>query len=1106
MARCTLLLEVRDAEIHGTLSRDGQALAQAGPLDLVPSNVTEAIFRQLLLAPDKRRLLPAAHVKAAGERFWAALQSLGEALLTELAAGPVDLTIQSTDTGILNLPWEALRPEGQGAPVRSGRMEVLRCVAPLAADAGPSPSPMLVTLSRQVEELDAWQQPILEALSAPARAGRVALRFEQDGGLDFCEAEGLDPESAPSDTSVVDSVGAPARLLERAAAAHRGRALSLHAALDAEDHAQWLHGLCGALTQGHDLFGALRAARAALEESPGFAWMQPIAVAHTHAGPTQAAPPVPEPLRLRQAQLAELRHALVIGESVLIQGPPAQAEPLLAQALEGIPHVVLPPRHEGLADELAMALGVRRTLGPGADQAYRADLRAALAGRPVIALANTPGSLVPELGALSSLGATLAICSEEPVESVDTRVLSPGPLNPTELLRLKLSEPIFAAMTPELWEAVVEACDGQESLLGLLPTWLGADPSRVSELQPALEVLPMLQGDLPDVVRIALHSAGGMDLSEATWKGSPLPFDALRAAGWMRRTLLGWRTLPDLPLNGALAHLAPADQRATGLAALERVEQALEAGLEAVRDRVQGTASQAAIALAQELLRTARPETTAQQAASVPILAELATAHEQLNEHQMALAALENAAAWAPEDPVIQRRLGAALGRNGEFQRALSILGPLEQDPEALLETALLTQACGDLERSDAEILAMLERASEAADPSADPALAAEILGHRARLSADPIQKRALAQARVDLDPTPQALAERADLHRQDGELDKAGAMHARRLEDPDPVEQSGAHFDLSRISLERGENLAALAHLEQAWALAVARHRTDAIAGVGALLGQLLASADRTRAIEVLQRSRGCFEELGQPEQAQALQAMIDDIQGGAAVEGSAEQSLAQARDQEDHNKVASLQFSLAQEDLQNGELAQATQRLEEAWGLVHRAENDEGRSAIGFIYAQLLAREGRSQIASAVAGAALRAAQKLEQGPQVERLTELLARLDVSPEQVLAQAREAEDIPRVAALQYQLGSRDLQSGQHAQASIRIAESYRLNVALDDARGISVVGAVHGQLLNMQGQRTQAKQVFERALQAARTLQEDKLIEHIQALLGQVS
>ena len=38
------------------------------------------------------------------------------------------------------------------------------------------------------------------------------------------------------------------------------------------------------------------------------------------------------------------------------------------------------------------------------------------------------------------------------------------------------------------------------------------------------------------------------------------------------------------------------------------------------------------------------------------------------------------------------------------------------------------------------------------------------------------------------------------------------------------------------------------------------------------------------------------------------------------------------------------------------------------------------------------------------------------------------------------------------------------------------------------------------------QGQRVLAKQVFERALQAARTLDEDKLVAHIQALLGQVA
>ena len=1098
MARCTLVLDVREDEIFGTLTQDGAVLAQEGPMDLVPSNVTEAIFRQLLLEPAKRRLLPAVQVKSAGERFWTALGSIGEALLTQLSKGPTDLIIQSKSSEILDLPWEALRPEGQGAPVRSGRMEILRTQGPLGPDLGPAPSPLLVSLSDQVEDLDAWQHPILLALQSPARKGQIALRFTQEGGLSFSDAESLTGERSV-DTAVLDTVLQPSRLLETSSTAGLGRALSLHAALESDEHSQWLLGLTQALAQGGDLFAALRAARSSLEEAGAFAWMQPIAVSLSHAGPVQAPAPAPEHPILRQEQIAELRAALVLGESVLIQGPPAQAEPLLTQALAGMPHVVLPPRHEGLADELAMALGVRRGDGPGADQAFRSDLRAALEGRPIIAIANTPGTLVPELGALASLGGTLAICSAEAVESVDARVLNPGPLNPTEQLRLKLSEPAFVGMTPELWEAVVEACDGQESLLALLPTWLAAEPGRVSELQPDGDVLKQIMEDLPAQLRIALHSAGGMDLPESVWLDSPLPFSELRAAGWMRPSLLGWRTLPELPFTGALALMAPPDQRAQGLAALGRGEEAYQAALQAVRERVQASASQAAIALAQEVLRTTTPDTPALQVASVPLLTQLATAHEQLSEHQVALAALENAAAWAPQDPEIQRRLGAALGKNGELQRALSILEPLKDDPEALLEIALLTE-------DSAAALERLEQASEKVDAAKNPTLAAELLGHRSRLSSDPIQKRALAQARVDLAPTPQALSERAELHRQDGELDKAGAMHAKRLEDADPIEQSGAHFDLSRIALERGENMAALGHLEQAWTLALARHRSDAIAGVGALLGQLLAASDRTRAIEVLQRARASFESMGQDEQAQSLQAMIHDIQGGAEVDGGVQQALEQARAAGEHTKVASLQFNLAQEDLQTGDLATATQRLEEAWGLVHRAENDEGRSAIGFIYAQLLAREGRGQVAIAVAGAALRAAEKLEQGPQAERLTELLKRLDVSPEQVLQQAREDEDLPRVAALQYQLGSRDLQSGQHAQASVRIAESYRVNVALDDARGISVVGAVHGQLLSMQGQRTQAKQVFERALQAARVLNEDKLVAHLQALLSQVA
>ncbi|MFT5586686.1 MAG: Tfp pilus assembly protein PilF [Cognaticolwellia sp.] len=1100
MARCTLLLDVREGEIFGTLSQDGAVLAQEGPMDLVPSNVTQAIFRQLLLEPAKRRLLPASQVKSAGQLFWGALASIGDALLAQMAQGPTDLVIQSESAEILDLPWEALRPEGQGAPVRSGRLEILRSKGALSPDAGPSPTPLLVSLSTQVDDLDAWQHPILEALQGPARKGHVALRFIQEGGLSFSDAESLVRDgSAAADTAVLDTVLKPSGLLESAESAGLGRALGLHAALESEEHAQWLNGLTRALTQGGDLFAALRATRMELEEAGAFAWMQPVAISLTHAGPVQAPAPQRENSPLRQAQLSVLRKALVLGESVLIQGPAAQAEPLLAQALVGVPHLVLPARQEGLADELAMALGIKRSEGPGANLAFSADLRRALEGRPVIAIANTPGSLVPELGALASLGATLAISSEEPVESVEPRVLIPGPLNPTELLRLKLSEPAFVGMTPELWDAMAQACDGQESLLGLLPAWLSEQPDRVSELQPDGQILEQILEALPDQLRVALHSAGGMDLPESVWVDSPLPFAELKAAGWMRRSLLGWRTLPDLPFTGALAAMAPADQRARGFAKLGRFEQSLRAGLESVQKRVQATASQAAIALAQELLRAADTNTPELQASAVPILAQLASAHEQLSEHQMALSALENAAAWAPNDGEIQRRLGAALGKNGEFQRALSILEPLKDDPEAHLEIALLSQ-------DSSAALAAMERASDTVDATKNPRLAAEILGHQARLSPDPIQKRALAQARVDLDPTPQALTERAELHREDGELDKAGAMHALRLQNADLIEQSGAHFDLSRIALERGENMAALAHLEQAWALALDRHRSDAIAGVGALLGQLLASADRTRAIEVLQRARGCFEELAQDEQARSLQAMIHDIQGGAAVDGGVDQALAQARAAGENNKVASLQFNLAQKDLQKGELGMATVRLEEAWGLVHRAENDEGRSAIGFIYAQLLAREGRGQVAVAIAGAAMRAAQKLEQGPQVERLTGLLARLDVSPEQVLEQARAEKDLPRVAALQYQLGSRDLQIGQHAQASLRIAESYRINVALDDSRGISVVGAVHGQLLSMQGQRTAAKQVFERALQAARSLSEDKLVDHIQALLGQVA
>ena len=228
MARCTLVLDLREKEIFGTLTQGGAVLAQEGAMDLVPSNVTQAIFRQLLLEPAKRRLLPAAHVKSAGERFWDALASIGDALLIQLAQGPTDLVIQSKAAELLDLPWEALRPPNQGAPVRSGKLEILRSQGELAPDAGPCPTPLLVSLSTQIDDLDTWQHPILEALQGPARNGRVALRFAQDGGLSFCDAESLAQDgSEAADTAVLDTVLAPSRMLEKAQSAGIGRALSL---------------------------------------------------------------------------------------------------------------------------------------------------------------------------------------------------------------------------------------------------------------------------------------------------------------------------------------------------------------------------------------------------------------------------------------------------------------------------------------------------------------------------------------------------------------------------------------------------------------------------------------------------------------------------------------------------------------------------------------------------------------------------------------------------------------------------------------------------------------------------------------------------------------
>lgn len=1082
-ARFELHVHATDSGHSAQLFSGGQALTEAAPVDLAPSNVTEAILRQLQLEPAKRRLLPAAHVQGAGERLWQALGAVGDKLAEALDQGPVDLAIVSHDAQALRLPWEVLRAPDSASPVRSGALEILRSHEPLAVDQE-AQGTLRLSLSSQVEDVDDWQLPLLQAIEPLVRRGKAQLSLSQGGGLSVAPRE--------------DELEGDLRLLrepQHAFTAGMSRTLGLQAPLDAVDETTWLESTLRALADGADLFQTLRAARAALSEAGAFAWMQPIAVVDAQVGPVRSpqAPPVEGGLRL--AQIQSIRTALTLGQSISVQGPPPAAEELLATALRGMPHHRLEPWPEGLIDQAAMALGVRRGVGPGADRAYRQDLRAALQPKPILAVAPAPDSLVPELGALAALGGLLAVAAEHPCEGVEAERVVLGPLNPTELLRCKLQTPAFATMAPELWEAIVQVTDADHASLRLLPAWLQDHPERVSELQPGAELLPMVVQDLPQQLAVAWASAGGLDLPEAAWVTSPLPFQALRDAGLLRRSLKGWAPVDERPVSPPFLPLLPPADRALALLELSRGPEALQAATQACADMVAKSGAQGAIAFAQRLLRQIPLGSDTEREAAAGLMEILSDAHTQLGEHQMALAALENANAWAAASPDLQRKLGAARVRMGQLEAGRALLEPLVPEPEALLELALSYEA-------PEQRRPLLERALE---QSPTPALEAEILGQLVPLQDSVSERVEVARRRLEIDPSPQALAALAAQLIASGASEEARALHQKRLSVADPVERSGAHLDLARMDLEAGEHGPALAHLESAWELALGRHRLDAIASVGGLLGQLLAGHDKTRAVEVLGRAQDAYQSLGQSEQAAQIAAMVEQVNQGASSATDAQTALAQARTSGDLPRVAGLQFQMAQQDLQQGDLDSAMQRLDESWGIVHRAEQDEGRSVVGLLYAQLLERAGKADQARAVSQAALLAAERLQQAEQIQRLNAVLNRLGQDPHDMLNAARERGDKPAMAALLFQLGSQELQSGEHAQASLRIAESFRLNLELNNPRGVGVVGALHGQLLMMQGQRSEARRVLEEALHAARQLGEPGLMEHLRGLLSQL-
>jgi putative PEP-CTERM system TPR-repeat lipoprotein len=189
----------------------------------------------------------------------------------------------------------------------------------------------------------------------------------------------------------------------------------------------------------------------------------------------------------------------------------------------------------------------------------------------------------------------------------------------------------------------------------------------------------------------------------------------------------------------------------------------------------------------------------------------LGLAHLQSGQQPNALAYLERAASAGPVDSKLKLQLAAAYLSAAQPQKAVEVLGPIEdpaiQVPRAGLLAAALV-AMGDVARARAEIDAL-----SAAHPKDAAALALAADFHAQQR--DFARARELAQRALDTDPRdPHLLLMRARVEAQAGDADAAAQWTARVLEiDPDNVP---ARLSQAGMAARRGDLDTAVRALEE--------------------------------------------------------------------------------------------------------------------------------------------------------------------------------------------------------------------------------------------------------------------------------------------------
>jgi hypothetical protein len=127
-------------------------------------------------------------------------------------------------------------------------------------------------------------------------------------------------------------------------------------------------------------------------------------------------------------------------------------------------------------------------------------------------------------------------------------------------------------------------------------------------------------------------------------------------------------------------------------------------------------------------------------------------------------------------------------------------------------------------------------------------------------------------------------IGEVALLRAQGGDVPGALKLHeeklqlGRQLGDIDLI--ASAQYDLAMLDLNQERPTEALERLAESWDINLRFGRADGVAVVGQLYGQLLAAADRSRALEVLRTSREAFRLLKRTAKVNELDELIQRLE----------------------------------------------------------------------------------------------------------------------------------------------------------------------------------------------------------------------------------